>query len=341
VANFVALLAFHALSRTRLSALLRRVAFLFAVAASERVDSFLGTVTGTVTLLVAVDTLNDRLRRYTLNLLLLAVLSKLAWTVGVEVGKTHLADVTKLAAVAAQGNTTVLDEASGNKTLQVLLRRLGPAFSQLGTTGLCRVLEGENPLTFRVADRVDDGHVGSNGLLLRHQVDWGVVLTKSLLDGGQVELRGDGTGVCSKTETESIEVFGVRCIDESLPSFLGSELGNAIPVDHAALIAVEGFVAGLVAQLALLGRAVTSGMTIDTARVAGTSKGTLDSGVSAVSFVVADLTAVVAFASQAATSGLLRTVPSEVTGLAASGPIQSYTVNVLREKGESTHTRHV
>jgi hypothetical protein len=238
------------------------------------------------------------------------------------VEKTHLADVTKLAAITAQGNTTVLDEASGSKTLQVLLRGLGPAFSQLGTTWLCRVLESENPLAFRVADRVDDGHVGSNGLLLSHQVDWGVVLTESLLDGGQVELSGDGTGVCSKTETESIEIFGVRCIDESLPGFLGSELRDTIPVDHAALSAVEGLVAGLVAQLALHGRAVTSGMTIDTARVAGTSKGTLDSGVSAVSLVVADLTAVVAFASQAATGGLLRTFPSEVSGLAASGPSQ-------------------
>jgi hypothetical protein len=230
--------------------------------------------------------------------------------------------VAKLSAVTAHGNTTVLDEASGSKTLQVLLGGLGPAFSQLGTTGLCRVLEGENPLAFRVADRVDDGHVRSNGLLLSHQVDGRVVLTESLLDGGQVELGGDGTGVCSETETESIEIFGVRCIDESLPGLFGSELRNAIPVDHATLIAVEGLVAGLVAQLALHGRAITGGMAIDTARVAGTSKGTLDPGVSAVSFVVADLAAVVAFASQAATGGLLRTVPSEVTGLAASGPSQ-------------------
>jgi hypothetical protein len=322
VADLVALLALHALSGTRLGALLRRVALLFAVAASEGVDTLLGTVTGTMTFLVAVDTLNDRLRRYTLNLLLLAVLSKLASTVGVKMERTYLSDVTKLSAVTTQGNTTVLDEASGSETLQVLLRGLGPAFSQLGTTGLCRVLEGENPLAFRVADRVDDGHVGSNGLLLSHQVDGRVVLTESLFDGGQVELSGDGTGVCSKTETESIEVFGVRCIDESLPGFLGSELRDAIPVDHTTLIAVEGLVAGLVAQLALHGRAITSGMAIDTARVAGTSKGTLDPGVSAVCFVVADLAAVVAFASQAATGGLLRTVPSEVAGLAASGPSQ-------------------
>jgi hypothetical protein len=209
VTDLVALLALHALSGTRLSALLRRVALLFAVAASEGVDTLLRTVTGTMTFLVAVDTLDDRLRRYTLNLLLLAVLSKLAWTVGVEVENTHLADVTKLAAVTAQGNTTILNEASRSKALQVLLRGLRPAFSQLGTTGLCRVLKGENPLAFRVTDRVDDGHVGSNRLLLSHQVDGGVVLTESLLDGGQVELGGDGTGVCSKTETESIEVFGV------------------------------------------------------------------------------------------------------------------------------------
>jgi hypothetical protein len=78
VADLVALLALHALSGTRLSALLRRVALLFAVAASEGVNTLLGTVTGTVTFLVAVDTLDDRLRRYTLNLLLLAVLTKLA-----------------------------------------------------------------------------------------------------------------------------------------------------------------------------------------------------------------------------------------------------------------------
>jgi hypothetical protein len=127
--NFAAIVALHVLSGTRLGALLRRVALLFAVAASEGVDTILGTVTRTVTFLVTVDTLDDRQRRCSLNLLLLAVLSKLAWTVGVEVEKTHLANVTKLSAVVAHGNTTVLDEASGSKTLQVLLRGLGPAFS--------------------------------------------------------------------------------------------------------------------------------------------------------------------------------------------------------------------
>jgi hypothetical protein len=101
VADLVALLALHALSGTRLSALLRRVALLFAVAASEGVDTLLGTVTGTMAFLVAVDTLDDRLRRYTLNQLLLAVLLKLAWAVGVEAEQTHLADMTKLAAVTA------------------------------------------------------------------------------------------------------------------------------------------------------------------------------------------------------------------------------------------------
>jgi hypothetical protein len=78
VADLVALLALDALGGTGLSALLRRVALLFAVAASEGVDTLLGTIAGTVTFLVAVDTLDDRLRRDTLNLLLLAVLSKLA-----------------------------------------------------------------------------------------------------------------------------------------------------------------------------------------------------------------------------------------------------------------------
>jgi hypothetical protein len=78
VADLVALLALDALSGTRFSALLRRMALLFAVAASEGVDTLLGTVAGTVTFLVAVDTLDDRLYRNTLNLLLLAVLSKLA-----------------------------------------------------------------------------------------------------------------------------------------------------------------------------------------------------------------------------------------------------------------------
>jgi hypothetical protein len=76
----------------------------------------------------------------------------------------------------------------------------------------------------------------------------------------------------------------------------------------------------LVAQLALLriGRAVASCMAFDTTSVASAVERTLDALVGTVRLVVADLAAVEALASQAATLGLLRAFASEVAGLVAA-----------------------
>jgi hypothetical protein len=78
MADLTALLALHSLSGARLSAILRGVTFLFAVAASEGIDALFETVTGTVAFLLTVDALNDWLRRQLLRLLLFAMLSRLA-----------------------------------------------------------------------------------------------------------------------------------------------------------------------------------------------------------------------------------------------------------------------
>ena len=74
VASLIALPALDALGRTRLRALLSVVALLLAVSASVRIDPLLGAVSGTMTFLRAVDTLDGRCHRNVLRLLLLTML---------------------------------------------------------------------------------------------------------------------------------------------------------------------------------------------------------------------------------------------------------------------------
>lgn len=60
MAGLIALAALDALSRARLGALLRIVAFLLAVLAGERVLALFGTIAGAVTVLLAVHALDSR-----------------------------------------------------------------------------------------------------------------------------------------------------------------------------------------------------------------------------------------------------------------------------------------
>jgi hypothetical protein len=72
--GLVALAALDAFSRTRLRAFLGVMTLLLAVLTGVRVDALLGTITGTMTDLLAVYALNLGLRGLTLGLLLLAML---------------------------------------------------------------------------------------------------------------------------------------------------------------------------------------------------------------------------------------------------------------------------
>jgi hypothetical protein len=87
----------------------------------------------------------------------------------------HLADMPEFTAVAADGHTGVLNKASVDKALKVLLGALGPALCHLGTTSLSGQLDGKDVLALGVANQVDDGHVGSNFLLLSDKEDAQVV----------------------------------------------------------------------------------------------------------------------------------------------------------------------
>lgn len=120
MAHLITLLALHSFGRARLRAVLRVVALLLAVAASERVDTLFGAITSTVTFLVAVHALDSWLCRDALALLSLTVLMELAFTKGLE-ERTHFADVAQLTTVIAHGDTAVFNETSRSKTLHVLL----------------------------------------------------------------------------------------------------------------------------------------------------------------------------------------------------------------------------
>lgn len=92
---------------------------------------------------------------------------------------TYLPDVSELTAVAAERDTAILDETGGCETLEVLGAVVGPSLSHLRPAGLVRELNGENELTFRVADHVDDGHVDGNLLLEGDEKDGKTILAKS------------------------------------------------------------------------------------------------------------------------------------------------------------------
>lgn len=73
--SFVALPALNTLSGARLGTLLGVVTFLLAVLAGVGVDALLGTISGAVTLLRTIDTLNCWCHGDMFGLLLLAVLT--------------------------------------------------------------------------------------------------------------------------------------------------------------------------------------------------------------------------------------------------------------------------
>jgi hypothetical protein len=240
-----------------------------------------------------------------LGLFLLTMLeSRLARAVG-RGRMTDLLDMPKLTTVVAEWNPTILDKASRGEALNVLLGRVRPALGQLGTTRLRSELEGKYKLTVWVADKIDDGHVGCNLLLFSDEVNWKLLLSQGSLDIRKVESVLDSTSVCPKADTERVEVFLACCVDELDPCLLTSQLRDSVPVDGAALCAVQGLVAFLVTELAFLGRTVSSSVAINSARVAGTSEGTLDLSIRTVGLVVPNLTAVVAFSGEATASRFL------------------------------------
>lgn len=255
------------------------------------------------------------------GLLLLAVLrcvSSVA-TSRVTLG-TYLLDVTKLTAVAAERDTTILNEPGGCKTLEVLILVLRPAHSHLRTARLLGKLDGENELTFRVADHVHNSHVDGDVLLEGDEKDGKLIFAKSGLDIREGEIVYDGAGVSLEAGTEAVQIFLLGCIDELGPGLLSLELRNTGPVDNATLLTLKSLVAFLVAKLALhgVGWAAACSMSLDTAGVAGTSELALDARIGAISLVVTDLAAVVAFASEAASGWCVGAFASEMTFLAAA-----------------------
>ena len=216
-------------------------------------------------------------------------------------GETDLADVSELTTVAAERNTAVLDVAARSKALDVLGWVLGPTLSHLRTTRLGGELDGEDVFAVRVADEVNDGHVGGDLLLLGDEKDAETVLTESLLDGRKAELIHGGTSVGTEADTEGVEVLLLGGVDEGSPSSLRLHLGDASPVDGATRLALDSAVALLVTELA------------------GAVEGTLNALVGAIGLVVTDLTAVEALAGEtAAALGFVRAVAGEMAGLLAN-----------------------
>jgi hypothetical protein len=225
----------------------------------------------------------------------------LAWSTSRDVGnETDLANVTELTAVAAERDTTVLNVSGRSKALDVLSRVLGPTLRHLDTARLRGDLDGENVLTIRIADEVNDCHVRGDLLLLGDKKNTEIVLAKGFLNGRKIELVDSSASVGAKADTECVEILLLGSVDEGRPSRLGVHLRNASPVDDATGLAVDSAVALFLAELA------------------GAVERTLDALVGAISLVVTDLTAVVALAVHtAAALGLVRAIASEVAGLLA------------------------
>jgi hypothetical protein len=228
--------------------------------------------------------------------------------------------VAKLAAVATHGNAAILDKASRTQTLEVLLWALRPAWCKLRTTRLSGQLDRQNEVSLGIANKVDNSHVGGNVLLLGDEIDRQAILAQSSLHIGQAELVIDSTRVGSQADAKSVQILFIGGIDQGLPRILSRHLRNASPVDDTTATTIECNVTLLVAQLALLrvGRAGASGVALNTTGVASTVERTLDALVSTVRLVVADLSAVEALASQAATLGLVGAFACEVAGLVAA-----------------------
>lgn len=176
-----------------------------------------------------------------------------AITLVFTVFETYLLDVTEFPAVAAHGNADVLDEASRTQALKVLLGALGPPLRHLGTTRLGRELDRQNVLAGRVADEVDNSHVGRDLLLLGDEVDAEIVLAQSLLDDDEAKVVGNGASVCTQAKSELVEVFLLGGVDDGSPGILGRQLRYTGPVDDTTLLAVDSLVALLIAEAALVG----------------------------------------------------------------------------------------
>ena len=138
VTHLIALAALHTLRRARLGALHGVVAFLFAVLASEGIDTLLRTVTSPVTLLRAVHAGYSGRHGDVLGLLLLAVLEAVSHTLeaimkAIRNENAYLPDMSKLSTVAADWNPTVFHKSGRGKTLLVLFGVLRPTFPELCT----------------------------------------------------------------------------------------------------------------------------------------------------------------------------------------------------------------
>jgi hypothetical protein len=172
VTHLVAVLAFDVVHVTRLGAFLGHVTLVAAVATAATTTLLGGllAVAGTVTGLVAVDAHLDRL--LDLALLLLAVGSH----------------VTRLLAVATDGDEAVHREAGLAKTVDVVLGGGGPSFGEDGALRLSRPLDGDSVLLVRLALEVDKSPVDGDVLLSGDQVSVEVIAAERLLD----VLKGSG-----------------------------------------------------------------------------------------------------------------------------------------------------
>lgn len=126
------------------------MARLFAITASEAVDTLLLTVTGAMANLIA-NVAADFDAAGCLSALLPAV----------------LLDVAHFAAVLALGNEAVMRKTAAPKALEVLLWGGRPTFGELTSTCLCAPVESEYVLLIDDAGEGDDRHGIGNLTLLR------------------------------------------------------------------------------------------------------------------------------------------------------------------------------
>jgi hypothetical protein len=177
VTHLTAVLALHVVHVDRLGALLGHVAVSAAVtAATAALLERLLAVAGTVTDLVAVDTLLNLDLRFALLLLALG------------------GGVADFVAVSADGNEAVHREPSLTKTVDVLLRAARPASSEGGTSRLGRPLDGDGELLIRLALEIDEGPVDCDLLLLSDKVSVEFLTAEGLLEILQRD-SADGLGI--------------------------------------------------------------------------------------------------------------------------------------------------
>jgi uncharacterized protein YebE (UPF0316 family) len=251
----------------------------------------LGAVTDVVTILVAVGAS---------HLELLDLLNFL---------RAVLLGVTNLIAVAADGDHLVHGEAGILKTLRVLLRSLGPAFSKEGAARLQTLLDGDLVSLACVTLQVDVGvDSGSDELLLGDEVVAEVGLTEALLKLRESELRGN-LAVDPESLDKVVDITRVIGVDEVVPSSVtAGDIRQTGRVDGVLFSAVGSIVADLVALAADGLRAGSRAVALLTAGTA------LDSG--ALGTTVALLATVAAFSGEGTVDGLVGTIGLVVTSLA-------------------------